>query len=103
MANSWPSLWGEEHLVIITLSREKEMFYSQKLLKKIRPSTGVGWKRAVSGPEPQGEPGSWTEVPIPVLGIHSSEICADRLRASIMAVYRDMTFMGAVGIHTREL
>lgn len=108
MANLWPSLWGEEDLVIITLSRGKEMFYSQQLLKITRPSTGAGWKRAVSRLELQGEPGSWIEVPVPVLGssamgIHSSEICADRLRASVMAVYRDMTFMGAVGVHTWEL
>lgn len=100
------SLWGEEDLVIITLSRGKEIFYSQKLLKKRRPSTGAGWKRAVSGPEPQGEPESWTETPIPVLGsyavrIHNSEICADR--ALVMTVYRFMIFMGVVGVYTWEL
>lgn len=31
------------------------------------------------------------------MGIHSSEICADRLRACVMAVYRDLTFMGLLG------
>ena len=79
-----------------------------------RPSAGDGW-RAVRcggglhqdpdpGADPQGEPGS----PIEIASCNTSrscgalpwrftrrEICADRLTPSVMAIYRDLIFMGA--------
>lgn len=49
MASLWPSAWGQEDLVITTLSRGKQMFHSQKLPEKKGQALGLGGGHTCGG------------------------------------------------------